>query len=65
MAKIDTSNFLEDLNDFEPRIDRIIYSKNIQIFLKSKKLEIDNDVLEKHHLQLLSTLAMLALTINR
>ena len=61
VAKIDTSNFLEDLNDFEPRIDRDNLLKKYSNFFKIKKLEIDNDVLqETSNLQLLSTLAMLA-----
>ena len=61
VAKIDTSNFLEDLNEFEPRIDRDNLLKKYSNFFKIKKLKIDKDILqETSNLQLLSTLAMLA-----
>lgn len=60
-AKINTKNYLEDLNDLEPRIDRNNLIKKYSNFFKMKKLEIDMTVLsETSNLQLLSTLAMLA-----
>ena len=60
-ATINTNNYLEDLNDMEPNIDRDSLIKKYSNFFKMKKLDIDKDVLaETSNLQLLSTLAMLA-----
>ena len=60
-AKIDCNDYLEDLNDIEPHIDRNTLIQKYSNFFKMKKLEIDREVLsETSNLQLLSTLAMLA-----
>ena len=60
-ANIDTSNYIEDLNEIEPMVDRLNLIQKYTNFFKMKKLEIDKDVLaETSNLQLLSTLAMLA-----
>jgi len=60
-AKIDCNDYLEDLNDIEPHIDRSTLIQKYSNFFKMKKLEIDREVLsETSNLQLLSTLAMLA-----
>ena len=54
-------DFIEDLNNMEPRIDRENLIQKYTNFFKMKKLDIDKDVLsETSNLQLLSTLAMLA-----
>ena len=60
-ANIDCQNYLEDLNNMEPRIDRTNLIQKYTNFFKMKKLDIDKGVLaETSNLQLLSTLAMLA-----
>ena len=60
-AKIDCDDYIEDLNDMEPHIDRSNLIQKYSNFFKMKKLEIDKEVLsETSNLQLLSTLAMLA-----
>ena len=60
-ASIDCNDYLEDLNNMEPRIDRSELIKKYSNFFKMKKLDIDKEVLaETSNLQLLSTLAMLA-----
>lgn len=60
-GKINTKDFLEDLNNSEPQIDRSNLIKKYSNFFKMKKLEIDQNILaETSNLQLLSTLAMLA-----
>jgi len=60
-ASVDTSNYLEDLNNMEPTIDRSSLIQKYSNFFKMKKLDIDKDALsETSNLQLLSTLAMLA-----
>lgn len=60
-ANIDSSNYIEDLNEIEPMVDRLNLIQKYTNFFKMKKLEIDKDVLaETSNLQLLSTLAMLA-----
>jgi Lon protease-like protein len=60
-ATIDTSDYLDDLNNIEPMVDRNNLIKKYANFFKMKKLEIDKEVLaETSNLQLLSTLAMLA-----
>ena len=60
-ANIDTSEYLNDLDDLEPMINRSSLIQKYANFFKMKKLEIDQDVLsETSNLQLLSTLAMLA-----
>jgi len=60
-ATIDTSDYLDDLNNLEPMVDRNNLIQKYANFFKMKKLEIDKEVLaETSNLQLLSTLAMLA-----
>jgi Lon protease-like protein len=60
-GNIETNNFLEDLNEIEPMLDRKILIQKYTNFFKIKKLAIDQEVLsETSNLQLLSTLAMLA-----
>ena len=60
-AKIRHSDYLEDLNEMEPNIDRKRLITKYENFFKIRKLEIDKDILfETSNLQLLSTLAMLA-----
>jgi|TARA_Y200000002_G_scaffold89563_2_gene71962 Lon protease-like protein len=60
-ANIDSSDYLDDLNNLEPNIDRVSLIQKYSNFFKMKKLDIDNEVLaETSNLQLLSTLAMLA-----
>ena len=60
-ATIDTSDYLDDLNNLEPMVDRNNLIQKYVNFFKMKKLEIDREVLaETSNLQLLSTLAMLA-----
>ena len=60
-ANIDTSDYLNDLDNLEPTINRKSLIQKYTNFFKMKKLEIDQDVLsETSNLQLLSTLAMLA-----
>ena len=60
-AKIDCTDYLDDLNDMEPNVDRTSLIQKYTNFFKMKKLDIDKDVLsETSNLQLLSTLAMLA-----
>jgi uncharacterized protein len=60
-AKINTSDYLEDLNYMEPQIDRNSLIQKYENFFKIKKLEIDKNVLgDTSNLQLLSTLTMIA-----
>ena len=60
-GKIFCDDYLEDLNNMEPHIDRAALITKYSNFFKMKKLEIDREVLaETSNLQLLSTLAMLA-----
>jgi len=60
-ASIDCSNYLDDLSEIEPNIDRSSLINKYSNFFKIKKLDIDREVLaETSNLQLLSTLAMLA-----
>ena len=60
-ANIETSNYIEDLNEIEPLVDRQNLIQKYTNFFKMKKLEIDKGVLaDTSNLQLLSTLAMLA-----
>ena len=60
-ANVDYSDYLEDLNDMEPQIDRSMLITKYENFFKMKKLEIDKNIIsETSNLQLLSTLAMLA-----
>ena len=60
-GKICCDDYLEDLNNMEPHIDRAALITKYSNFFKMKKLEIDKEVLsETSNLQLLSTLAMLA-----
>lgn len=58
---IDCKDYIDDLNDMEPNIDRSSLIQKYTNFFKMKKLDIDKNVLsETSNLQLLSTLAMLA-----
>ena len=60
-ATIDCQDYLSDLNNMEPNVDRNGLIQKYTNFIKMKKLDIDKDVLaETSNLQLLSTLAMLA-----
>ena len=60
-ASIDCQDYLSDLNNMEPNVDRTELIQKYTNFFKMKKLDIDKDVLaETSNLQLLSTLAMLA-----
>ncbi len=60
-AKIDCQDYLSDLNNMEPNVDRNGLIQKYTNFFKIKKLDIDKNVLaETSNLQLLSTLAMLA-----
>ena len=60
-ATIDCQDYLSDLNNMEPNVDREGLIQKYTNFFKMKKLAIDKDVLaETSNLQLLSTLAMLA-----
>tara|TARA_X000000950_G_scaffold215486_1_gene259378 strand:- start:3310 stop:3969 length:660 start_codon:yes stop_codon:yes gene_type:complete len=60
-ATIDCQDYLSDLNDMEPNVDRTNLIQKYTNFFKMKKLDIDKNVLaETSNLQLLSTLAMLA-----
>ena len=60
-AKINTRDYLEDLNSMEPQIDRNSLIQKYENFFKFKKLEIDKNVLgDTSNLQLLSTLTMIA-----
>jgi len=60
-ANIDFQDYVEDLNEMEPSIDRTTLIQKYSDFFKMRKLDIDKQVLaETSNLQLLSTLAMLA-----
>tara|TARA_B100000035_G_scaffold266537_1_gene239267 strand:- start:207 stop:863 length:657 start_codon:yes stop_codon:yes gene_type:complete len=60
-GNIDTNNYLDDLNEIEPMLDRTTLIQKYTNFFKIKKLAIDQEILgETSNLQLLSTLAMLA-----
>ena len=60
-ANIDFQDYMEDLNEIEPTIDRTNLIQKYSNFFKMRKLDIDKEVLaETSNLQLLSTLAMLA-----
>ena len=60
-GNIETSNYLDDLNELEPMLDRNALIQKYTNFFKIKKLSIDQEILgETSNLQLLSTLAMLA-----
>ena len=60
-ASIKFDDYLDDLLDMEPNIDRETLIQKYSNFFRMKKLDIDKDVLaETSNLQLLSTLAMLA-----
>jgi len=60
-ANIDFQEYIEDLNEIEPSIDRTTLIQKYSNFFKMRKLDIDKEVLaETSNLQLLSTLAMLA-----
>ena len=60
-GEINISDYLEDMNNMEPQLDRKDLIQKYSNFFKMKKLEIDQEVLaETSNLQLLSTLAMLA-----
>ena len=60
-AKIDYADYINDLDNMEPNLDRTNLIQKYTNFFKMKKLDIDKDILaETSNLQLLSTLAMLA-----
>ena len=60
-GNIETDNYLDDLNEIEPMLDRNTLIQKYTNFFKIKKLAIDQEILgETSNLQLLSTLAMLA-----
>ena len=60
-ASINCDDYLNDLQDVEPHIDRINLIQKYSNYFKMKKLEIDKDVLsETSNQQILSTLTMLA-----
>ena len=60
-GSIKCNDYLDDLLNMEPNIDRKTLIQKYSNFFKMKKLDIDRDVLaETSNLQLLSTLAMLA-----
>jgi len=60
-ANIDFQDYIDDLNEIEPTIDRTTLIQKYANFFKMRKLDIDKEVLaETSNLQLLSTLAMLA-----
>ena len=60
-GNIKTDNYLDDLNEIEPMLDRNTLIQKYTNFFKIKKLAIDKEILgETSNLQLLSTLAMLA-----
>ena len=60
-GSVNCENYLDDLNDIEPNLDRNSLIQKYSNFFKIKKLDIDREVLaETSNLQLLSTLAMLA-----
>ena len=60
-ASISAKDYIEDLLEIEPYLDRTQLIQKYSNFFKMKKLEIDQEVLsETSNLQLLSTLTMLA-----
>ena len=60
-ASIECKDYLSDLSNVEPNVDRKELIQKYTNFFKMKKLDIDKEVLaETSNLQLLSTLAMLA-----
>ena len=60
-ASIECKDYLSDLINVEPNVDRKELIQKYTNFFKMKKLDIDKEVLaETSNLQLLSTLAMLA-----
>ena len=60
-ANISCDDYIEDLSDMEPNLDRTVLIQKYTNFFRMKKLDIDKDILsETSNLQLLSTLAMLA-----
>ena len=60
-AEIDCSNYLSDLDDSEPEINRDELIHKYMNFFELKKLDIDfNTLTETSNIQLLSTLPMIA-----
>ena len=60
-GSVTCENYLDDIKDMEPNLDRNSLIQKYSNFFKIKKLDIDREVLaETSNLQLLSTLAMLA-----
>ena len=60
-GSVNCGDYVDDLKDMEPNLDRNSLIQKYSNFFKIKKLEIDKEVLaETSNLQLLSTLAMLA-----
>ena len=60
-GSVNCENYIDDLKDMEPNLDRNSLIQKYSNYFKIKKLDIDREVLaETSNLQLLSTLAMLA-----
>ena len=60
-GSVNCKNYLDDLKEMEPNLDRNSLIQKYSNFFRIKKLDIDREVLaETSNLQLLSTLAMLA-----
>ena len=60
-GSVNCENYIDDLKDMEPNLDRNSLIQKYSNFFRIKKLDIDREVLaETSNLQLLSTLAMLA-----
>ena len=60
-GSVNCGDYVDDLKDMEPNLDRNSLIQKYSNFFKIKKLDIDKEVLaETSNLQLLSTLAMLA-----
>ena len=60
-ADIEFEDYLDDLNDMEPLMDRTTLIQKYSNFFKMRKLDIDKEALaETSNLQLVSTLTMLA-----
>ena len=60
-GSVNCENYLDDLKEMEPNLDRNSLIQKYSNFFRIKKLDIDREVLaETSNLQLLSTLAMLA-----
>ncbi|MFL2822612.1 MAG: LON peptidase substrate-binding domain-containing protein [Paracoccaceae bacterium] len=61
VAEVEFTDYLDDLNGFEPKIDRNDLIQKYSNFFKMKNLDIDLEALtETSNIQLLSTLPMIA-----